>query len=210
VYLVFEAIQGLTLWVLDVTPVVSADAYWRANIVGMGIESLVKLAVIWELFSHLVRQRPEVSRQGNWLIGCTALMLMFIAALAAVHAPIANYAILSRAWIFEQTIYLVQAGILLFMFLFAGSLHLAWDRRDFGIALGLSISACVGLGVFAICANGIFFNKRYLLDFLIMATYHACVVMWYYCLLVPIGPSLAVSRRLDSSAQTTTAQVLQP
>jgi hypothetical protein len=189
-YLIFEAIYALTLWALDVSPAVSNDTYWRSDITALSIESLVKLAVIREIFSHLVRQRPAIAKQGTLLITCAGICLVALAVVAAVHAPIAPYAILSYSWILEQTIYLIETGLLLFIFIFAAYFHLAWDRMLFGIALGLSISACVGLGVFAICANGIFFERRYLLDFLTGGVYHACVLLWFYFLLSPTWPNV--------------------
>jgi hypothetical protein len=68
--------------------------------------------------------------------------------------------------VLEQAIYLVEAGLLLFIYLFAAHYHLIWGRQQHGIALGLSISACVGLGAFATFANRVFFEQRYYLDFL--------------------------------------------
>jgi hypothetical protein len=191
VYLVFEPVQELTLYVMDVVPLGSVHAYWSVAIAGLMIEVLVKLAVIWEIFSHLVRPEPAVSEIGKRQIVGTGVGLLIFALAAAMHAPIMNFAIMSYTWILGQSIYLVEAGILLFIFLFAAKFQLAWDRQFFGISLGLGISACVGLGVFAICANGFFFPKRYLLDFLEMGTYHICVLIWFYYLL-SAGP-----QRLD-------------
>jgi hypothetical protein len=190
-YLVFEAIQGLTLYVMDRLPSVSDNAYWRADIASLLVEGSVKLAVVWELYSHLVRPRPSVASPGTRLIVCTGTVLVALAAVAAEHAPIANYAIVSHAQILEEAIYIIESGLLLFIFLFAAYQNLIWDRRDFGIALGLSISACVGLGVIAIYANGIFFNGRYLLDFLNAGTYHLCVLISFYFLLAPGSQSPA-------------------
>jgi hypothetical protein len=188
VYLIFEAIQELTLYALDLLPSVSDDTYWRAYIAVLVIEILVKLAVIWELFSHLVTIRPSVARTGSQLIVCTGAALTVLAMLAAAHAPIANYALHSCANILEQSFYLIEAGLLLFVFILAAYWHLVWDRRFFGIALGLSVSACVGLSISAINANGIFFAKRYLLDFLNMGAYHGCVLLWFYYLLSAAWP----------------------
>jgi hypothetical protein len=54
VYLVFEGMQGLTLYVMDLAPGVSADVFWRASIAFLVMEAIVKLAVIREIFSDLV------------------------------------------------------------------------------------------------------------------------------------------------------------
>jgi hypothetical protein len=167
IYLVFESIQALTLYAMDLTPRVSANAYWHAGIASLVVESLIKLAVLWELFSHLVKRRLELAGRGKVVICRIGAALVMLAAVVASQAHLGKFLILSYFQILEQGIYLVEAGLLLFLFLFAGHFRLAWDRRDFGVALGLSISACVGLGVFAVYANGILFTRLYLLDFLL-------------------------------------------
>lgn|ERR1700722_894357 len=187
-YLVFEGVQGFTMWVLDVAPGVSNNAYYRSDIAGLTMEALVKWFVIWELFSHLVSQRPALRGLGVKLIAGVGAVLAFSASMAAAHAHIGPYALMSYRQVVEQTIYLIEAGFLLFTFLFAARFHLAWERRAFGIALGLSISACIGLAVTAIYANGIHFAKYYLLDFFSMSVYHGCVVLWWYYLLLPNVP----------------------
>jgi hypothetical protein len=87
VYLVFEGMQGLTLYVMDLAPGVSADLYWRAEITVVIIEVIVKLAVIREIFSNLVSSRPSVARTGKYLIVCAVVVLVALAAVAAAYAP---------------------------------------------------------------------------------------------------------------------------
>jgi hypothetical protein len=193
-YLVFESVQGLTLYALDLLPSVSADAYWRAAYAGLVIEGFVKLAVIRELFGNLIRPRPRLAGSGRRLIFSGGAVLFLLAALVAAHAPVPareapSWAhTLSHVQALNEATYLVEAGLLLFIFLFAAYHRMAWNRRDFGIALGLSISACVGLGVYAIVANGAFFKERYLLDIFNEGTYHGCVLLWWYYLLTPSHP----------------------
>ncbi len=194
VYLVFESILELTLYGMDVVPGVSAHSFWSVAIAGLLIEALIKLAIIWEIFASLVRQEPAVAEIGRRRIVSTGVGLLIFACVAAMRAPIGVFPIISYSWILGQSIYLVEAGILLFIFLFAASFQLTWNKQFFGIALGLSLSACVGLGIFAICANGIFFEKRYLLDFLEMGTYHICVLIWFYFLLSPAQPFTVADR----------------
>lgn len=195
VYLVFEGMQGLTLYVMDLAPGVSADVFWRAEIAIIIMEAVVKLAVIREIFSNLVRPRPSVARTGKYLIVCAVVVLVALAAVAAAYAPTVPSQAPSSArlvlhyQVLEQAIYLVEAGLLLFIYLFAAHHHLIWSGQQHGIALGLSISACVGLGVFAISANRIVFSGLHYLDFFNMTTYHVCVLIWFYYLLSTAHPS---------------------
>jgi hypothetical protein len=186
-YLVFGAIKEFTLYAMDVLPSVSGEAYWRARWVGSIGEGLIRVALIGELSRHLLQRWTALARLSHRLITGAGAILVLFATLAAAYAPIDNpqYAIISRAHILEQTFYIVQCGLILFLFLFAAYFRLAWNHRTFGIAFGLGILACEHLAVWTITANGLFLEKRSLLDFLNMATYHVCVLIWFYYLLVP-------------------------
>jgi hypothetical protein len=107
--------------------------------------------------------------------------------LAAAYAPIDNpqSVIISRAHVLEQTFYIVQSGLVLFLFLFAAHFKLTWDSRAFGIALGFAVLVCEHMAAWAVTASGALIDKRHLLDLLNMATYHVCVLIWFYYLLVP-------------------------
>jgi hypothetical protein len=96
------------------------------------------------------------------------------------------FEIVTGAHLLEQTIYLVEAGLLVVIFLLSSYFSLFLDRPLFGIALGMSFSAFVHLATWAVAANaGLPTPRRVILDFVNMATYHVCVLIWFYYLLVP-------------------------
>jgi hypothetical protein len=187
VYLSFSAIKDLLLYAMDVLPSVSGLTFWRAFSAGMIVEGLIKFALIGELSRHLLERWTALGKLSHRLITGAGAILVLLATLAAAYAPIDNpqYAIISRAHILEQTLYFVQCGLILVLFLFAGYFRVGWEHRSFGIALGLGIVACEHLATWAVMANGFMPDKRALLDFLNMATYHACVLIWFYYLLTP-------------------------
>jgi hypothetical protein len=186
-YLLFEAAEEFVLYAMDVLPSVPWQAFWRAFCAGLVIEGLLMFALVGELFSNLVHSWPAVARLGNRLIRGSGALLVLIATLAAAYAPIDNpqAAIISRAHILEQTLYVIQCGLVLFLFLFAAYFRLSWNQRAFGILLGLGILSSEHMASWAVMANGFILERRYLLDFLNMATYHACVLIWCYYLLIP-------------------------
>jgi hypothetical protein len=186
-YSIFEAIEEFVLYGMDVLPSVSGETFWRTFCVGLVIEGLIKFALVGELALHLLRPWPAVARLGNQLIRGTGVVLVLLAMLAAAYAPIDNpqNAIISRAHILEQTLYIVLSGLILSLFLFAAYFKLSWNNFAFGIALGLGTLSCEHLATWAVMANGGLTDKRHLLDFLNMATYHVCVLVWFYYLLVP-------------------------
>jgi hypothetical protein len=172
---------------MDVSPTVSGEVFWRTLCVGLVMGGLLKFGVVGELFLHLLRPWPALGKLGNRLISGAGAVLVLLAVLAAAYAPIDNprFAIISRAHVLEQTLFIIQCGLVLFVFLFAAYFGLAWNNRTFGIAIGLGILSCEHMATWAIMASGALLNKRYLLDFLNMATYHVCVLIWFYYLLIP-------------------------
>jgi hypothetical protein len=187
IFAVVVAIEQLLVYAADVIPSVSAGTFWRVFWAGLLVEALAKFALIAEIFGSVFGRYDSVANLGKGVIRGLGVVLVVVATLMAAYAPIDNphYAFISHAHILDQTIYMIECGLLLFIFVFAGYFRVAWNDTSFGIALGLSISACVHLGTWAVMANGGLLDKRYLLDFLNMVTYHVCVLIWFYYLLVP-------------------------
>ena len=187
IFAVVLALEQLALYAADVIPSISAAAWWRIFWVGLLIEVLIKFALIGEIFGRVFGLYPALANLGRSLIRGVGVVLVLVATAAAAYTPKDNvHWLLSGAHLLEQTIYLIECGLILFLFVFAAYFKLSWSRSSFGIALGLGISACVHLATWALMANA-GFSARYrnLFDFLNMVTYHACVLIWFYYLLVP-------------------------
>jgi len=184
-YIVYEGLESLTLYGMDISPALVSDlTWWRADYVGWAVEGLLKIGVIWEVFRHLVRHRSSSGRYSSmffivaFLLGCTALWVA-----RRAPEPYPQFPIVARVHVLIEGIFIVTCGLWVLTFLSTAYFHLGWDRWDFGIALGAGISASVELGTYSVMANYRWFPKAYLLDFLGMAAYHACVVIWCYYLL---------------------------
>ena len=187
IYLIIVSVEQFSLYILDIAPSVSADTYWRAFWVGLLIEALVKFALIGEVFSHVFGDYRSVAGLGKSLVRAVGVLLVFVAVLAAAHSQWnSGPRILSGAHVLEQTTYLIECGLLLFILGLAAFFKLAWGRSEFGIALGFGISACAHLATWAMLANiSLSARSRTLLDFANMAVSHVCVLLWCYFLLVP-------------------------
>jgi len=182
-----SAASELAVYMADVSPSVSPRTFWRVVWVSLLIEGPLKFALIGEIFAHEFDSYPSLVRLGRQLIRGLGVVLVLAAALLAAYAPMdSRFGIVSGAHVLEQAIYLVESGLLLFIFVFAGYFSLRLSRPVLGIALGLSVSACVHLASWAIIANAeLPDSRRSILDFLNMAIYQGCVLMWFYYLLVP-------------------------
>ncbi len=184
---IVSATEQLTLYACDLVPSVTAATWWKIFWAGLLVEGLLKFALIGEIFEDVFDAYASVANLGKTLIRGVGASLTLAAALAAAYTPKDSlFGIVSGSHLFEQTVYLVESGLLVFIFLFSAYFRIRMVRPILGISLGLAISACVHLATWGIAANGILPpTKRSILDFLNMATYHVSVLIWIYYVLVP-------------------------
>jgi hypothetical protein len=186
-FAIVSAIGQLVVYAADVISSVTPGTWWLIFWAGLVVEGLLKFALVGEIFGHIFDPYPSLAKIGKFLIRGVGTGLVLAAALAAAYTPKDGlFGIVSGAHLLEQTIYLIEVGLLVFIFFLSSYFHISLVRPLFGITLGLSISGCVHLATWAIMANGVVSNSaRDRLDFVNMATYHICVLIWYYYLLVP-------------------------
>jgi hypothetical protein len=180
-------VEQLINYCADVVPAVGPGTWWLIFWAGLVLEGVLKFTLIGEIFAHAFDPYPSIAKLGKSLICGFGIFLVFAASVAASHAPKDSlFGIVNGAHLLEQTIYLIETGLLVFIFSFLGYFRLTGTRATFGIALGLAISSSVHLATWAVAANsGLPPARRSVLDFVNMATYHVCVLIWYYYLLVP-------------------------
>jgi len=186
-FAILSAAGGLAIFVADVLPSVSPLNFWRIDWICLLIESFLKFIVIGEVFSRIFSPYPTVSRMGAVLVTAvgSALVLLSGAVAGLAHGD-STFRIVAGAHLLEQTVFFVESGLIVFIFLFTAHFRLSWDRISFGILLGLGISACAHLATWAVIANARPSERiRTLLAFVNMATYHFAVLIWFYYLLKP-------------------------
>ncbi len=186
-FAVLSPLAQFALYAADVMPSVTAETFWRVDWACLLLEGPLKFALIGEVFARVFGSYASLARLGRLLISATGVVLVLTAAVAAAYTPKDGlFGIVSGAHLLEQTIYLIACGLLVFIFLFLAYFRLRPGGTVLGIALGLTISACIHLATWAIIANGGLSNStRIMLDFAGMATDHVCVLIWFYYLLVP-------------------------
>ena len=186
-FAIFSAIGDLAVFWADVSPSVSALDFWCVAWASLLIESLLKFIVIGAIFAHILRPYASISRVGRRLTSGFGAVLVLLATLAAASSRgDSTVRLISGLHLVEQTVFIIEMGLVLFLFLFAAYFHLSWDRLSFGVLLGFGISACAHLVGWAISANAEpSAYGRTLLDFFGMAVHHLCVLIWFYYVLVP-------------------------
>ena len=200
-YAIFEAFGGGTIYAIDIIPSVSATAYWWAYLCFLIVGVVLKVVVVGELFTHLLRRYPPLGRLAKILISSVGTILVFAATIIAAYANPTNFWLISTTRILGRSVSVVQCGLILFLFVFAAHFHLYWQRSVLGIALGFGISASFDLAHWALLTEWgslterLFGQKSYFLDFVGMGMYHICILIWSYYLLVPqkVATTSAVS-----------------
>jgi len=186
VYAWFRFLQWAILYPIDLIPSIDAKNYWRVLWVSLLIEALIVFVLISEFFAEVFGSYPAVAKFGKYLIRGAGALLVTIATVVAAYAPIDNtYWLIPACHILQEALNVVSCGLISLLLLSAAYFRLTWKHGAFGIALGMGISASVHLATWAVMANGGLADKRHLLDMTNMATNHACVLIWFYYLLVP-------------------------
>jgi hypothetical protein len=186
-FAILSAIGQLTAYAADLSPIVSATNYWRVVCSDLAIEGILKAAIVAEIFAQTLGPYSSVARIGKMSIRGVGALLVFAAVIVAAYAPgDSHVAIISGAHLLEQSIFLIETGLLAFLFLFAAYFRVRMSRPVLGVALGLAISSCVHLGGWAYIANVAPSNDiRLLIDYGKAAVYLGCILLWFYYLLVP-------------------------
>ena len=186
-FAILGALGELAVFGVDISPSVTAQNFWRIDWANVLLGSLLKFLVIGEIFSRVFTQYPSISRISRAAISVFGAAMVLLAGLIAGFAHGDNpLFLISGVHLLEQTVFIIELGLIVFLFVIAAYFHLAWDRLSFGILLGFSISACVHLATWATIANASPSEQvRTLFAFLNMATFHLCVLIWLYYVLVP-------------------------
>jgi len=200
-FAILSSLGEIAAFLADIIPSVSPDNFWRVIWAGLLVESLLKFVVIGEIFSRVFRPYPSIARTGGTLVSGFGVLLVLLAAVIAGLAKGDSVVhIVATAHLLEQTVFIIESGLIVFLFLFAAYFHLSWDRLSFGILLGLGISSCEHLATWAIIANiSPSEHVRTLIAFLNMAAYHVAVLVWIYYLAFPGKPPKDPTIRLPET-----------
>lgn len=182
-YIAFEIIQFLTLFIAEYSPSISRKQYYLLFLFGSAISTILRFGVLYEIFIHVFRNYPALNRSARvsfrW-----AVLLLFVAATAFSFSKSGDQIdrMLTVIFAFDRTFSIVQCGLLLSLFLFSRYFSISWKSHVFGIALGFGVFASVELATSAIRSQiGVSGNQ--ILDFITMATYHLCVLIWLFYML---------------------------
>lgn len=177
-YVVFELLQFIVLFTINLHSLFLASLYRWTLVVGEGISSILELGFIYELANQLLLSRSSLSSVLRR--GLQAILALLLLGAAIGSGAFSGISVQSVTNIFEMVNFssnLIEAGMVLALFIFARALRVSWHSWIAGVALGFGVSASIALISAALRAE---WGKPAFIaaDLTQMAAFHACVVIW--------------------------------
>jgi hypothetical protein len=184
-----------TLFILDHAPAVSNLQYWYAHWVVSLISIALRFAIMFEIFSNVFRRYLGLRELGRVVFRWATVALLLVSIVIAARAPEdGTLHLLSRVHVLDLGVDLIQSGMWLLLLVFSFYFGISWRGFSYGVAFGFGVFSTVDLASETLRAwTG--FEAGYAFDFVAMATYHCCVLVWLLYLFVPeraLGPVKAL------------------
>lgn len=156
--------------------------YWTAQAIGL----VLRFAVIYEIFSHVLRPY-EGLRRGSTVMFRWVGVFLILAGIAVALAGPSNEPVwaVRGALVTQRSIDVVQCGLLVLLFLFASYFALTWRNYVFGIALGFGLMATLELLASAIAAQSSPLVSGVVLNSVPRVAYGIGTMIWVAYLALP-------------------------
>ncbi len=184
-FIVSEIVQAAVIIPMLLSRSVTAKQYTLVYFGALALSTALRIGIIHEIFAHMFRNYVALSRFGKPLFRwATVGLLLGGLALAAYAGGHDLVRVTSVANVLDRAANILQCGLLVGLFFFSSYLGLSWRSYLFGIALGVGIAATTDLVVSAIRSQTGYAYMVFL-NYVTMATYHFCVLIWMFYLLAP-------------------------
>jgi len=146
-----KVLQAIILQARMYAPAFPGPRYFTVFVVGTLLGWGLSFAVIYEVFKQAFRNYPALCNLGtNLFRGTTVFFLLIGVGLAWLKPAAELRMVMSKVDLVEQTVCLVQCGLVVVLLFFSKRIGLSLQSCTFGIALGFGILASVNLATFAI------------------------------------------------------------
>jgi hypothetical protein len=145
-YFIFNLLQSTAMLVLTATETLHPRAYFYSFWGLQVLVLLLGLGVMFEVFMRLLTSYPTIKRTVVPACFVAVVVLMFFDAMAMYgRHPSGDLSLMVPFLRAEETVRVVQAGMVVFLYVCAGFFRLHLREVEFGIALGLGIFATLQL-----------------------------------------------------------------
>jgi hypothetical protein len=141
-YIVFNLLEAA----VGYASVHNHGAYLYVYIIGETVAVALGLAVVYEIFTHLLHPYPALRKLAALVFRIVAVLLAVLAgAVIYGRAPFHERDVLTALLVVEEAARILEVGLVMFLFLFSSVFGLHWRQPVFGIALGLGVFVAVKL-----------------------------------------------------------------
>jgi hypothetical protein len=178
-YLLYEILQFCALFAMSRLVSVSVSTYQQIDLFGRAGSIAFRFAIIQEMLEAPVAHNAPLRRIVARMLVCTAAVLAVVAALFVGSVYSWSFReLIFPAYAINQTLNIIQCGLLAFVFLWHRFLHLRMQDFVIGIALGMGLVA--GLEPLLHALKDSLASGSQIVDFLQMGIYHVSVLIWFY------------------------------
>jgi len=178
-YAIYETVTFLIRFGVYMAGSGPAGTYRSIFIVTLAGSVALRFGIIQEIFDHAFQAYPHlggvVKTLMRWLTGLLVAAAILTAVYSSGSAP---ENLMKGVALVDRCVAIVQAGLLLFVFLISRSFGLSLRSFSFGIALGFGIMASTELAVSAMHLTKLSVRALDVLDLLRTGSYHVSVLAW--------------------------------
>lgn len=194
-YTVFETCQFLALFSIGMFS--NSLIYQYVFGLGLAISAIIRFGVVQEIFNCVFHDYPRLESVATFSMRCLIVVLILASIAASVYASgTVSEDLIAGVALLDRSVAMVQAGLLLFIFVFSWIFGLSWRLFPLGVALGFGILASSDLAVWALrlLNSGMPFVS--VLNLLLTGTFHVTVLVWLGYLLKAENPVAATAHSM--------------
>lgn len=180
-YFLVNFLQTVVLYAVHQQPQTYMYTYWVFESLG----TFLGLGVVYEIFANLFSLHPALRILATRVFRWAIVVLVFLGCLLVyIESPVRASSINNAILVVEQGARIVEVGLIVFLFLYAGILGLHWRQSAFGIVLGLGLFATTELVVVTMFSR---FGSagRQVLNLIRMSAFNSGLLIWIGYILVP-------------------------
>ena len=153
-YMVFSLTRTMLLTPIRTYYGFGSAAYFIAYWTTMAADTVLVFFVIQEVYANVLHRYDGLRKLSGAMFRWTFVILILLALITAYTAP-ANDTVRLTAMItvFDRGAMMVEAGLLVLLFVVAKALSLSWRQCIFGIAFGLCLFSILDLAALTARAN---------------------------------------------------------
>jgi len=154
----------------------------------------LRFGIIQEIFNNVFHDYPRLEATATASMRWVTGLLLVAAILTALYSSGAvSDNLMVGVSLLSRSVTIIQAGLLLFLFLFSRMFGLSWRSFVFGIAFGFAIFASAQLVNWTLELTALTEHSKDLLDLLPTGSYHVSVLVWLGYLLAAEKPVAAAT-----------------